>query len=61
MSTICGEGTALDLARIMDQSGQRDPRTAEGYIRRANAFKGYSGSGFGTMPGHSGRGVAPFG
>ncbi|GJE52647.1 Tyrosine recombinase XerD [Methylobacterium tardum] len=35
-----------DLARIMDQSGHRDPRTVVGYIRRANAFKGHSGSGF---------------
>ncbi|GJE14971.1 hypothetical protein FOHLNKBM_6048 [Methylobacterium longum] len=35
-----------DLDRIMDQSGHRDPRTVVGYIRRANAFKGQSGSGF---------------
>lgn len=35
-----------DLARIMDQSGHRDPRTVLSYIRRANAFKGHSGSGF---------------
>jgi hypothetical protein len=28
----------------MDQSGHRDPRTVVGYIRRANAFKGYSGN-----------------
>jgi integrase len=35
-----------DLARIMDRSGHRDPRTVVGYIRRANAFKGHSGSGF---------------
>jgi site-specific recombinase XerD len=35
-----------DLARIMDQSGHRDPRTVVAYIRRANAFKGHSGSGF---------------
>ena len=35
-----------DLARIMDQSGHRDTRTIVGYIRRANAFKGHSGSGF---------------
>ncbi|TNC04296.1 DNA recombinase [Methylobacterium terricola] len=34
-----------DLARIMDQSGHRDTRTIVGYIRRANAFKGHSGSG----------------
>ena len=34
-----------DLARIMDQSGHRDPRPVVGYIRRANAFKGHSGSG----------------
>lgn len=32
--------------RIMDQSGHRDLRTVVGYIRRANAFKGHSGSGF---------------
>ena len=36
----------VDLARIMDQSGHRDPRTVVGYIRRANAFKDHSGSGF---------------
>lgn len=35
-----------DLARIMDQSGHRDPRTVVGCIQRANAFKGHSGSGF---------------
>lgn len=35
-----------DLARIMDQSSHRDPRTVVGYIWRANAFKGHSGSGF---------------
>lgn len=35
-----------DLARIMDQSGHKDPKTVLGYIRRANAFKGHSGSGF---------------
>ncbi|WP_447719230.1 hypothetical protein [Methylobacterium sp. A49B] len=35
-----------DLASIMDQSGHRDLRTVVGYIRRANAFKGHSGSGF---------------
>ncbi|WP_348772996.1 tyrosine-type recombinase/integrase [Methylobacterium sp. 37f] len=35
-----------DLARIMDQSGHRDPRTVVGYIRRANAFRDHSGSGF---------------
>ena len=35
-----------DLARIMDQSGHRDPKTVLGYVRRANAFKGHSGSGF---------------
>jgi integrase len=35
-----------DLARIMDQSGHRDPRTVVGYIRRANAFNDHSGSGF---------------
>jgi hypothetical protein len=35
-----------DLVRIMDQSGHRDTRTVVGYIRRANAFKDHSGSGF---------------
>ncbi|MGE8131574.1 site-specific integrase [Methylobacterium sp. NPDC080182] len=35
-----------DLARIMDQSRHRDPRTVVSYIRRANAFKDHSGSGF---------------
>ena len=35
-----------DLARILDQSGHRDPRTVLGYIRRANAFKDHSGSRF---------------
>jgi len=35
-----------DLARFMDQSGHRDPRTVVGYIRRPNALKGHSGSGF---------------
>jgi site-specific recombinase XerD len=35
-----------DLARIMDHSGHRDPRTVVGYIRRANAFEDQSGSGF---------------
>ena len=35
-----------DLARIMDQSGHRNADTVLGYIRRANAFKGHSGSGF---------------
>jgi site-specific recombinase XerD len=35
-----------DLARIMDQSGHRDAQTVVSYIRRANAFKGHSGSGF---------------
>ncbi|WP_331287660.1 MULTISPECIES: site-specific integrase [Methylobacteriaceae] len=35
-----------DLARVMDVSGHRDPRTVVGYIRRANAFKDHAGSGF---------------
>lgn len=39
-------GRGVDLARIMDQSGHRDPRTIIGYVRRANAFKDHSGSGF---------------
>ncbi|MER2250991.1 site-specific integrase [Methylorubrum podarium] len=34
-----------DLARIMDVSGHRDPRTVVGYIRRANAFKDHAGGG----------------
>ncbi|WP_018260330.1 site-specific integrase [Methylobacterium sp. WSM2598] len=34
------------MARIMDQSGHRDPRTVVGSIRRANAFKGHSGAEF---------------
>lgn len=32
-----------DLARIMDQSGHRNPKTVLGYIRRANAFRNPSG------------------
>ncbi|GJE59217.1 site-specific integrase [Methylobacterium trifolii] len=36
----------VDLARIMDQSRHRDPRTVLGYVRRANAFKEHSGDGF---------------
>ena len=36
----------VDLARIMDVSGHRDPRTVVGYIRRANAFKDHAGGGF---------------
>jgi integrase len=39
-------GRGVDLARIMDQSGHRDPRTVIGYVRRANAFRDHSGSGF---------------
>lgn len=35
-----------DFARILDQSGHRDPKTVMGYIRRANDFKDHSGSGF---------------
>lgn len=35
-----------DLARIMDTSGHRDPRTVVGYIRRANAFKDHAGGSF---------------
>lgn len=34
-----------DLARILDVSGPRDPRTVVGYIRRANAFKDHAGGG----------------
>lgn len=39
-------GRGADPARVMDQSGHRDPRTVVGCIRRANAFAGHSGSGF---------------
>jgi hypothetical protein len=35
-----------DLTRIMEVSGHRDPRTVLGYVRRVNAFKDHSGSGF---------------
>ncbi|TXM55863.1 DNA recombinase [Methylobacterium sp. WL120] len=35
-----------DLARIMELSGHRNPRTVLGYVRRANAFKDRAGSGF---------------
>ena len=35
-----------DLSRIMDQSGHRDPKIVLKYIRRADAFKAHSGSGF---------------
>jgi hypothetical protein len=38
--------SGVDLARIVDQSGHRAPRTVVGYIRRASTFKGHSGSGF---------------
>ncbi|ACA17756.1 integrase family protein [Methylobacterium sp. 4-46] len=38
--------TGAGMARIMDQSGHRDPRTVVGSIRRANAFKGHSGAEF---------------
>ncbi|MDP4026635.1 site-specific integrase [Methylobacterium sp. NEAU 140] len=44
ITSVAERGT--DLARITDQSGHRDPPTVVGYIRRANAFKGHSGSGF---------------
>lgn len=35
-----------DMARIMDVSGHRDPRTVVGYIRRASLFKDHAGGGF---------------
>ena len=35
-----------DMARIMDVSGHRNPRTVLGYIRRANAFKDRAGGSF---------------
>ncbi|MGG3813707.1 site-specific integrase [Methylorubrum rhodesianum] len=41
-----GAERGADLARIMDVSGHRDPRTVVGYIRRANAFKDHAGGGF---------------
>ena len=43
ITTAAERGT--DLARIMDQSGHRDPRTVVGYIRPANVFKGTRGGG----------------
>ncbi len=45
-ATVLAQYRRADLARIMDQSGHRDPRTVLGYIRRANAFKGHPGNGF---------------
>lgn len=39
-------GMDTHIANTMDQLGYRDPRTVVGYIRRANAFKDHSGSGF---------------
>ncbi|MGY2052275.1 site-specific integrase [Methylobacterium sp. JK268] len=35
-----------DMARIMEQSGHKDPRVVVGYIRRANLFKGSREQGF---------------
>lgn len=35
-----------DLSRIMEVSRHVEPRTVQGYIRRANAFKNHAGSGF---------------
>lgn len=35
-----------DLARIMDVSGHRDPRTVVSYIRRANASKEHTSGRF---------------
>ncbi|NHR07441.1 tyrosine-type recombinase/integrase [Chromobacterium haemolyticum] len=35
-----------DVARIMEVTGQKDPRTVLRYIRRANRFKGHAGRGF---------------
>jgi hypothetical protein len=39
-----GADKGADPARIVDQSGRRDPRRVIGYIRRINAFKDHSGS-----------------
>ena len=36
----------VELSRIMEVTGQTDPRTPLKYLRRANLFKGYAGSGF---------------
>ncbi|WP_245512768.1 DNA recombinase [Enterovirga rhinocerotis] len=33
-------------SRIMDRTRHRDARTVDGYIRRANLFKGHAGSSF---------------
>ncbi|OWY39304.1 integrase [Xenophilus sp. AP218F] len=35
-----------DLARIMEVTGQTDPRTVLRYLRRTNRFKGHAGRGF---------------
>lgn len=45
-TTVLARQWRADPAWIMDQSGHRDPRMVAGYIRRANAFKDHSGSGF---------------
>ena len=37
---------SVEMARVMDVSGHRGPRTVVGYIRRASAFKDYSGNRF---------------
>ena len=41
-----GAERGADLAKIMEVSRHRDPRTVLGYIRRANLFKDHAGSGF---------------
>lgn len=41
-----GAERGADLAKIMEVSGHKDPRTVLKYIRRANAFKDHAGGGF---------------
>ncbi|MCP2083956.1 UNVERIFIED_ORG: hypothetical protein J2W74_005221 [Methylorubrum zatmanii] len=36
----------VDLTKIMEVSGHKDPRTVVGYVRRANMFKDHAGGGF---------------
>ena len=43
--TSAGEHN-VELSRIMEVTGQTDPRTPLKYLRRANLFKGHAGSGF---------------
>lgn len=43
--TSAGEHN-VELYKIMEVTGQTDPRTPLKYLRRANLFKGHAGSGF---------------